>query len=81
MGLHEVQENVVLWRDYYEIRICMYIVRDVPKRFHAKGRGVICIRSCPEAEFEGLDADIADLEDIAIIKDPGVDVEGPEANL
>jgi hypothetical protein len=37
MGLHEVQENVVLWRDHYEIRICVYIVHDVPKRFHARG--------------------------------------------
>jgi hypothetical protein len=37
MGLHEVQENVVLWRDHYEIRIYVYVIHDVPKRFHAKG--------------------------------------------
>jgi hypothetical protein len=44
-------------------------------------RGVICIRSCPEAEVEGPEADIADPEDITIIEDPGVDVEGSEANV
>jgi hypothetical protein len=37
MRLHGVQENVVLWRDHYEIQIYVYIVHDVPKRFHAKG--------------------------------------------
>ncbi|KAJ7820406.1 hypothetical protein B0H14DRAFT_2600003 [Mycena olivaceomarginata] len=44
-------------------------------------RGVICIKSCPEAEVEGPEADIADLEDITIVEDPGVDVESPEANV
>jgi hypothetical protein len=28
-----------------------------------------------------LEADIADPEDITIVEDPGVDVEGPEANV
>jgi hypothetical protein len=58
------------------------VICDVPKKFSCKRcRGVICIRSCPEAEVEGLEADIVDLEDIAIVEDPGVDVEGPEANV